>query len=473
MNKPAALNETPVFDSPISSAHLAIPTQPLLASEALQAATNDTSVYERRESNVRSYCRSFPTVFATSRGSVLTDANGREYLDFFAGAGALNYGHNHPRLKQVLVDYITEDGLTHGLDLHTAAKTAFLETFEERVLAPRGLPHRVQFTGPTGANAVEAALKVARNSTGRTGVFSFMGGYHGHSLGGLAATANREHRAAAGTGLHDTTFLPFPTGSLATDAGIDTLAYLRAILADGHSGIEVPAAVIVETIQAEGGICVAPTEWLQGLRQICDEYGIVLIIDDIQTGCGRTGPFFSFERAGIVPDIITLSKSISGFGLPMALVLIKPELDVWKPAEHTGTFRGNQLAFVTATEALRLFDDEGFAETTVQLGAQVEASLRAMVCPIDERITIRGVGLMWGVDVAAIDPTGALAKLVSQQCFADGLVIERVGRNDTVLKILPPLVVTPEQLDQGLMILAGAVKQAVDVWQTGGDVRSN
>lgn len=428
------------------------------------SSLTDTSIYDRRESNVRSYCRSFPTVFTTATGSTLTDATGRHFVDFFAGAGALNYGHNHPRLKQVLVEYIMSDGLTHGLDLHTAAKTAFLDTFERLILNPRNLPYKVQFTGPTGANAVEAALKVARNATGRTGVFSFMGGYHGHSLGGLAATANREHRAAAGTGLHDTTFLPFPTGSMATESGLDTLAYLRAILADGHSGIEVPAAVIVETIQAEGGICIAPTDWLVGLREICTEYGIVLIIDDIQTGCGRTGSFFSFERAGIVPDIVTLSKSISGYGLPMALVLLKPELDIWKPAEHTGTFRGNQLAFVTAAEAIRLFEEEQFAERTMQLGFQLEMTLKQMVCPHDERIDVRGIGLMWGIDFGKIDLTGALAKRISQRCFVDGLIIERVGRNDTVLKVLPALTITSEELDHGLCILAGAIKIELDLW---------
>lgn len=413
------------------------------------------SIYNRRESNVRSYCRSFPTEFASAIGSTLTDSAGRTYLDFFAGAGALNYGHNHPRLKQALVGYIANDGLTHGLDLHTTAKTAFLTEFETRILQPRSLPYKVQFTGPTGANAVEAALKIARKATGRTGVFSFMGGYHGHSLGGLAATANREHRAGAGVPLGNTTFLPFPFGEM---AGVDTLAYLRSVLSDGHSGIEIPAAVIVETIQAEGGICIAPTAWLQELRAICDQYEIVLIIDDIQTGCGRTGEFFSFERAGIVPDIVTLSKSISGFGLPMSLVLMKPELDIWQPAEHTGTFRGPQLAFVTATEALRVFDEDGYAKRTANNGRIIAETLAALVSPLDPRITTRGIGMMWGVDLTAIDATGAFAKKVSQQCFADGLIIERVGRNDTVLKVLPPLVITPDELDSGLRTIAGAIK---------------
>ena len=417
------------------------------------------SVFDRLESNVRSYCRSFPTTFARAKGSLLFDDQARSFIDFFAGAGALNYGHNHDRIKQAVVDHLLADGLTHGLDLHTTAKAAFLEELEARILRPRGLDYRVQFTGPTGTNAVEAALKLARQATGRAGVIAFMGGYHGHSLGALAATANRDHRAAAGTPLSGATFIPFPG---VPHMGIDTLAYLRTILADSHSGIDMPAAVILETVQAEGGIHVAPVEWLQGLRAICDDYDIVLIVDDIQVGCGRTGPFFSFERAGVVPDMVTLSKSIGGLGLPMALTLIRPDLDVWKPADHTGTFRGNQLAFVAAAEALRVFDDEALEDKTAANALFVEERLRADIVALDDRIEVRGKGMIWGVDLARIDPTGALAKVVSQQAFADGLIVERVGRSDTVLKVLPPLTIPHELLDEGLRVLAGSVKIALD-----------
>ena len=417
------------------------------------------SVFDRLESNVRSYCRSFPTTFSRAKGSLMFDEHGRSYIDFFAGAGALNYGHNHDRIKQAVVDHLLSDGLTHALDLHTTAKAAFLEEFEARILLPRGLNYRVQFTGPTGTNAVEAALKLARQASGRTNIIAFMGGYHGHSLGALAATANRDHRAAAGTPLSGASFIPFPG---APYDNIDTLAYLRAILADSHSGIDLPAAVILETVQAEGGIHVAPVPWLQALRAICDEHGIVLIVDDIQVGCGRTGPFFSFERAGIVPDMVTLSKSIGGLGLPMAITLIQPDLDVWKPADHTGTFRGNQLAFVAGTEALRVFDDEQLQMATAANAAFVEERMRADILALDDRIDIRGAGMIWGVDLGRIDPTGALAKVVSQQAFADGLIVERVGRNDTVLKVLPPLTIAHELLDEGLRILAGSVKIALD-----------
>jgi len=421
-----------------------------------QHTTSD--IFNERESGVRSYCRSFPATFSSAKGAYLTDADGHSYIDFLAGAGALNYGHNHDIIKSALVDYITHDGLTHGLDMHTVAKQHFLETFDRLILRPRGLDYRVQFTGPTGTNSVEAALKIARNVTGRSGIFSFMGGYHGDSLGSLSATANRAHRAAAGVPLHDVTFLPFPSGVMNE---IDTLTYLRSILLDTHSGIELPAGLIVETIQAEGGINVAPIAWLQELRTICDDHGIILIIDEIQTGCGRTGPFFSFERAGIVPDIVTVSKSISGYGLPMSLTLLKPELDTWQPGEHTGTFRGNQLAFVAATVAMELFESEEISEQVAKHARTVESSLE-LLNAIDKRIEIRGVGMLWGVDTAAIDPNGELAREISQRCFSEGLIVERVGRNDTVLKVLPPLNIDEATLAAGLAILTDATRACLN-----------
>ena len=420
--------------------------------------TTPIDIFEERESSVRSYCRSFPALFASAKGSLITDAEGRSYIDFLAGAGALNYGHSNDTLKAALLEYISDDGLTHGLDLHTVAKEMFLRELTTRILEPRGLDYKVQFTGPTGANAVEAALKVVRRATGRTGVFAFMGGYHGHSLGALAATANRTHRAAAGTDLGGVTFIPFPAGPM---RDVDTLAYLRAILEDAHSGIEIPAAVILETVQAEGGVNVAPVAWLRGLSAICAEYGILLVVDEIQTGCGRTGPFFSFERAGIVPDVVTLSKSISGYGLPMALTLMRPELDLWEPGEHTGTFRGNQLAFVTGAAALAMFEEEHFTERVEENATFIARELFETIGMLDGRIEIRGIGMIWGIDTAAIDPTGALAKEIGRDCFNRGLIIERTGRNDTVIKLLPPLNIDRANLRLGLGILAASVSSCL------------
>jgi diaminobutyrate-2-oxoglutarate transaminase len=416
----------------------------------------NTESFGQHESNVRSYCRSFPAVFSTAKGSILVSESGREYIDFFAGAGALNYGHNPDFIKERLIAHLARDGVTHGLDFFTTAKRDFIDAFVRHVLAPRDLDYKLQFVGPTGTNAVEAALKIARKATGRTSVLSFMGGYHGLSLGGLAATANRSKRAAAGTPLHDVAFVPYPDGQM---SAADSMRYLERVLEDGHSGIDMPAAILVETVQAEGGVNVAPVGWLQSLRALCDRHRIVLVCDDIQVGCHRSGPFFSFERAGIVPDVVTLSKSISGYGLPMSLVLLKPALDVWQPGEHTGTFRGHQLAFVGAAAALELAATVGIEAQVRRKEAMFCSFLSDRILPLDRRLAARGVGLIWGLDCSAV--ADGLADRVSTRCFELGLVLETAGRRDSVLKFLPPLTIEDEVLQKGFTIFERALKDCL------------
>ncbi|EGJ09389.1 MULTISPECIES: aspartate aminotransferase family protein [Rubrivivax] len=414
-------------------------------------STAAASPFDAHESAVRSYCRSFPALFTRAKGSRLHAADGRSWIDFFAGAGTLNYGHNPEFIKRRLVEYLEADGISHALDLHTAAKAAFIETFVARVLAPRGLDYRLQFTGPTGANAVEAALKLARRVTGRSGVFAFTGAYHGLSLGALAVTANRAKRAAAGTALGDATFVPYPDGRLPAE---QTLAWIERLFSDGHSGVELPAAVIVETVQAEGGIHVAPADWLAALQALCRRHGVLLIVDDIQVGCWRSGGFFSFERAGLAPDLVVLSKAIGGYGLPMSLLLIRPELDRWAPGEHTGTFRGNQLAFVAGAAALEHATDTGLEAEVRRKGERVAARL-ARIAALDTRLAVRGLGLVWGLDCSALGD--GFAERLSARCFELGLLAETAGRRDTVLKFLPPLTTPDDELDAGFDLVARAL----------------
>jgi diaminobutyrate-2-oxoglutarate transaminase len=410
-------------------------------------------IIERLESEVRSYCRAFPTVFAHARGAELIDRDGRRYLDFFAGAGALNYGHNHPVLKERLIAYLTEDGVAHGLDMATDAKCKFLEAFERYVLRPRDLDYKVMFPGPTGTNAVEAALKLARKVTGRTEVVSFTNAFHGMTLGALAATGNAGKRAAAGVPLGNVARAPFD-GYFGPE--VDTLTHLAARLADRSSGLDAPAAFIVETVQAEGGINVASAEWLRGLARLAREHGALLVVDDIQVGCGRAGAFFSFEEAGIVPDIVCLSKSLSGFGLPFALTLMRPGLDAWKPGEHNGTFRGNNLAFVTATAALETFwADDGLCDEVDEKGAIARAHIERLASRVGGRV--RGRGLILGV--ACDQP--ALANRISREAFELGLVIETAGARDEVVKLLPPLTIGSDELKRGLDLLDEAAVRAV------------
>jgi diaminobutyrate-2-oxoglutarate transaminase len=416
---------------------------------------NNTEVFTRLESNVRSYARSFPAVISYARGTELRDVHGKRYLDFLAGAGSLNYGHNNPVFKEALIDYIANDGITHSLDLHTVAKERFLLAMHEIILKPRGLGDYVmQFTGPTGTNAVEAALKLARKATGRKNVVYFTNGFHGVSMGALAVTGNSYLRAAAGVPLTNSMSMPFD-GYFG--AGVDTVAQLEKMLADPSSGMEMPAAVILETVQGEGGLNVASTEWLRKLQALCNKHGIVFIVDDIQAGCGRTGTFFSFEPAGLKPDIITLSKSLSGYGLPLALVVLKRELDVWKPAEHNGTFRGNNHAFVTATAAIEHYwSTDAFAKSVQAKGEHLRRRLQAMVDKFSpDLVDVRGRGMMIGVRCA--DPARAAA--VTKRAYQYGLIIERAGPDDEVIKCMMPLTTTYGELDEGLDILERAITE--------------
>lgn len=415
------------------------------------------NIFEKMESNVRSYCRSFPDVFCQAKGSILHSESGKEYIDFFAGAGALNYGHNNEFIKQKLLSYLESDGIMHGLDMYTKAKRDFIATFSELILKPKHLDYKLQFCGPTGTNAVEAALKLARKVKRRTGIFAFTGAFHGMSLGSLAISGNRECREGAGLPLANVTFMPYPHGFMNT---IDTIAYIEEILKDGYSGVEKPAAVILETVQAEGGIIPAPIEWLQRLAELCRKNDILLICDDIQVGCGRTGQFFSFERAGIVPDMVVLSKSISGYGLPMSLLLIKPQLDIWKPGEHNGTFRGNQLAFVGATAALEYREKINLDRCVKENGRFLEQFLREEIISLSELIEIRGIGMIWGIDVSKLGGSD-LARMISSGCYERGLVIERAGRNGTVVKLIPALTIERDILEEGCDIIRKSVKDAI------------
>lgn len=408
--------------------------------------------YDDLESGVRTYSRRFPAVFERASGHRLWDTGGRAYVDFIDGAGAVNYGHNHPAIKTALLDYLAADGPIQSLDLRTPAKGRFLETFRRVVLEPRGLDHRVQFTGPTGTDTVEAAFKVARRATGRRGVIAFTHGFHGGTLGAAAASSNVAKRRAAGASLPDVVHLPYE-GFL--DGGLDTVAFLAAMLDDPGSGVDTPAAIVLETVQGEGGLDTASAGWLRAVEQTARERGILLIVDDVQAGCGRTGRFFSFEESGIVPDLICLAKSIGGYGLPMGLTLIRPEHDVLRPGEHAGTFRGQNLSYVAATAALELWEQPGFAADLAARCEQLDARLAGW----QKQFAVLGLrplgrGMFRGAGFAAPET----AAEVSRRAFDAGLLLETSGPRALAVKIMPPIVLSAADLDEGLDILEGVLE---------------
>ena len=413
------------------------------------------SIFNEYESEVRGYIRSFPTIFEKAKMAEIWDEAGKRYVDFFAGAGALNYGHNNPLINKAVIDYLNNDGIGHALDMGTVAKRNFIESFVYKILKPRGLDYKLQFVGPTGTNAIETALKIARKVKGRKQIMSFTNGFHGMSLGSLSITGNSYYHDESYGVPGYTTQIPFHDY---LGDKVDTISYLRKILGDDSSGTELPAAIVLETIQAEGGINVAGEAWLRDLRQICDDFDILMIVDDIQVGNGRSGDFFSFERAGIKPDVVTLSKSIGG-GLPMAMVLLKPELDKWSPGEHSGTFRGYNLAFVAATVAIENYwSDDAFSIEIKDKAKLVEARMQNVALRFADHIReIRGHGMIWGAEFK--DPE--LTSAICSQAFEDGLIIETAGAAGDVIKFLGSLVITKELINEGFDILENAIAKVL------------
>ncbi len=405
-------------------------------------------VFMTYESEVRSYCRSFPEIFTKAKGSILTDVNGKEYIDFFNGAGAVNYGHNNDYIKEKLVNYLMSDGIIHSLDMMTVPKQEFLEFFEEKVLKARGFDYKVMFPGPTGTNGVEAALKLARKVKKRNMVWAFMGCFHGMTLGSLALTSDSGSRGGAGVALNDVYHVPAPY----MFPELDTIKYMQTLLDDDHSAVEKPAALFLETVQAEGGVQVMSVEYLKALREFCTKNDILMVIDDVQVGCARTGTFFSFERAGIEPDIFVMSKSIGGFGMPFALTMFKPELDIWSPGEHNGTFRGNQLSMVAAKAGLEYMLDNNIEAEVKRKEAIVKEYLEKNIA--SDKNKIRGIGLIWGIEVA----DGKTALDIANRCFENGLVIERAGRDNNVVKLMPALTIPDELLIKGMEIIKNSMQ---------------
>lgn len=428
-------------------------------SEVIGEPTN-MQAFEALESNVRLYSRHFPTFFSRARGSILLTEDGRKLIDFLSGAGALNYGHNNHQLKAAITEYLASDAVVHGLDMATPAKFEFMDTFSSVILRQRGLKYRFQFTGPTGANAIEAALKLSRRVTGRQNIISFTHGYHGLSLGALAASGNSFHRAAGGASLHDVTFAPYD-GYLGP--AVDTAEYVRKILLDKSSGIDSPAAILVETVQGEGGINVARREWLQSIQAIAKDAGALFIVDDIQMGCGRTGEFFSFEFAGLSPDIVAMSKSLSAYGLPLSMLLIKEDVDAWQPGEHTSTFRGNNLALISATAAIDIYwRSQTFSQGVQRMGELMRQRLGAISSKYGNHFAVRGRGMALGFDCQ----TAEIAAATARTAFEKGLIVERCGPVDQVIKCLPALTIDSETLNQGLEIFEESLAETLDQVRT-------
>jgi len=452
------------------------------APEQLAAPQDDISAGEailrrqaQRESAARTYARSLPVVPVRARGMTVEGADGRRYLDCLSGAGTLALGHNHPVVLQAVRAVLDSGAPLQVLDLATPVKDAFTTALFETLPAELAERGRIQFCGPAGTDAVEAAIKLARIATGRGGLLSFSGAYHGMTAAALAATGDVAVRSAAGDSDARITRLPYPYDyrcpfGIGGDRGAELSArYTAHLLDDPKGGVQPPAAMLLEAVQGEGGVIPAPDAWLRRMREITAARGIPLIVDEVQTGVGRTGTFWAVERSGIVPDVMVLSKAIGG-SLPLAVIVYRDELDAWDPGAHAGTFRGNQLAMAAGAATLDFVRRHKLHERAETLGNRMMSRLRALAghhaCIGD----VRGRGLMIGVELvdteAEPDDHGALpsaprlAARVQQEALRRGLIIELGGRYASVVRLLPPLTITDEQAEAVLDRLADAIDAA-------------
>ncbi|WP_047288115.1 aspartate aminotransferase family protein [Pseudomonas protegens] len=431
----------------------------------------------RQESNARSYPRRIPLALKRASGIHVEDVEGRRFIDCLAGAGTLALGHNHPVVIAAIQQVLTDELPLLTLDLTTPVKDQFVQDLFG--LLPEALAGeaRIQFCGPTGTDAVEAALKLTRTATGRSTVLAFQGGYHGMSQGALSLMGSLgPKRALAGLLNNGVQFLPFPYDyrcpfGLGGAEGVKVnLHYLENLLTDPEAGVALPAAVIVEAVQGEGGVIPADLEWLQGVRRITEKAGVALIVDEIQSGFGRTGKMFAFEHAGIIPDVVVMSKAIGG-SLPLAVMVYRDWLDTWQPGAHAGTFRGNQMAMATGSAVMRYLKEHRVPEHAAAMGERLREHLLILQRDFPQLGDIRGRGLMLGVEL--VDPAGVpdaqghppqharLAPLVQRECLKRGLILELGGRHGAVVRFLPPLVITAAQIDQVAQIFSKAVAAAV------------
>jgi diaminobutyrate-2-oxoglutarate transaminase len=429
-----------------------------------------------RESGARTYARTLPIVPVRAAGTQVVGADGRTYLDCLSGAGTLALGHNHPAVLHAIRDLVERGVPLHTLDIATPEKDAFTTVLLEALPPALAGDARIQFCGPTGADAVEAALKLVQTATGNRGLLAFTGAYHGMSAGAMAVSGGVAPRQSIAATAAEVTRLPYPYSyrcpfSIGGDQGAATAAeYVRRLLDDPEGGVIAPAGMIVEAVQGEGGVVPAPDDWMRAMREATAARGIPLIVDEVQTGVGRTGAMWAVDHSGVTPDVMVLSKAIGG-GLPLAAIVYRSALDAWASGAHTGTFRGNQLAFVAGAATLRTVVEERLAERAATLGARLRRRLDALAGEHDAIGDVRGRGLMLGMEVvqrdAAPDPTGArpadtaLAARVRAECLARGLIVELGGRGNAVVRLLPPLTITDDEADSAVERLAAAFAAAV------------
>lgn len=419
---------------------------------------------EALESRARSYPRSVPIAISEGKGATMKDVDGNTFLDFFGGAGVLNVGHGN---EAVLAAASEQQGkLIHALDFPTEPKIKLMRKLKRLLPGRLSDTARFHFGGPTGSDAVEASLKLTRAHTGRSAVIAFQGSYHGMTSDALAVTSDVSCGGPESSPMH---FMPYPycyrcpLGLQRDSCGLACAKLLQTSLRDPHSGIPKPAAVIIEAIQGEGGTIVPPDGYMQEIRAITKENDVPLIVDEIQTGFGRTGEMFACEHDGITPDVITMSKAIGGIGYPLSCIAYDSELDTWEPGAHIGTFRGHQVAMAAGSAAIDFMVEHELAAHAGKLGEVALTLLREAASEMPAIGEVRGRGLMIGIELVkdrdSKEPWPELASSLRRTCCERGVIIEVGGHHHNVARFLPPLVITRRLLLSGIDVVIATLRE--------------
>lgn len=439
----------------------------------------------RRESNARTYPRSLPLAIERAEGAILEDVDGNEYVDCLAGAGTLALGHNHPAVVERMEDLLERDRAVHTLDLTTPVKERFVDRLLESLPDEFAANAKVQFCSPAGTDAVEAALKLVKTATGNRSMLAFQGGYHGMSNGALSLMGDTAAKEPISGLMPDVHHLPYPHayrcpfGLGGEDCWRTSAEYVERTLSNPDSGIVDPAGMIVEPVQGEGGAVPAPDQWLREMRRVTRERDVPLIVDEIQTGLGRTGELYAVEHADVVPDVMTLSKAVGG-GLPLSVVVYDDSLDVWEPGAHAGTFRGNQLGMAAGAATVEHVLENDLDDRAAAMGDRLRGHLEGTAATVDVVGDVRGRGLMLGMEL--VDPDGEpdslghypadgdLASAVQSAAFDRGLIVETGGRHGSVVRFLPPLTISKSRIDEVGEIVHESVRSAVADDRTSAEV---
>lgn len=442
--------------------HLHLSAEEKIVSDGIPGVRSQMILQQQKEKEaaIFSYSRQMPIAVKRAKGAIIEDVDGNHFIDFFSCAGVVNVGH----CNEFVLEYVREqqNNLIHALDLPTENKVNLIDKILEQLPEEIRDEYKVGFTGPTGSDAIEAAIKLAKLATGRSGLVVFYGSYHGMTSGALSATSNLNLKSGISALIPDVHFIPYsycyrcPFDQHKSSCKMSCIRHLEEMLENPHSGIQKPAAILIEPIQGEGGVVIPPDGYLERLVQVAHKHDIVVIFDEIQAGFFRTGEFLSSQHTQAVPDIYTMSKGIGGIGFPLAAIVYNKRIEKWQAGKHIGTFRGNQVSIAAGNGAFDFIKENQVPDHVAEMGAFIKEKLDNLMEEMPFIGEVRGRGLFFGIeyvhDRITKKPDTEIVKEIRQRCFQKGLIFEIGGHYNNVIRLLPPLVITPGLITRAMDI---------------------